>query len=183
MSYRCRSSRLPCAALLGLALLAGCGKFEDDASVDAPEPLPEKPEWRVYGEMPDFTFYADVNSINRENAYAHDDNVYVWIKQAFKTEQVYVVSDEGKVKGRKAQRSEYAYHTRYARMAIDCKAGAMAGTAVALHDKEGEEVERWDIPGYSWEFEPPTPNTYGGDFIRQICQLEAKAHSSDAKKN
>ena len=179
MKRRCLS--LLCCALL-VAGLSGCKKFEDNADVDAPEPLPGKEaEWREYGEMPDFTFLADVKSISREDAYVNDDYLYVWVKQLYKADQQFVVSDkadpaEGAAvkEKRKTGQTKYTYRIRYARMALNCKAGTMAGTAVALHDANDEEEERWDTPGYAWEFEAPPAGTYGEDFIRQVCSLGAK---------
>ncbi|KAF0814588.1 hypothetical protein IGB42_00642 [Andreprevotia sp. IGB-42] len=155
------------ALLLALGLLlAACGKYDD--KLDGPAPVPEKKaEWRQYGTMPDFEMWVDSASVTHE---AEEDKgsaryTYVWMWQKFKTDQI-----DGQSKGK--------YRNKYTRQAIDCPSGRMAGIAVELRDEDGVEVARYDVPGFQWEFADQAADSYGADFVRQVCKIMA---DKDAK--
>ena len=147
--------------------LAACGKFDD--KLEGPSPVPEKDaDWRNYGTMPDFSVWVDVNSVTHLTL--HDKGApnftYVWMWQRFNDDQI-----DGQSKGK--------YRDKYTRQAIDCPSGRMAGTAVELRDPDGNTVARYDVPGYQWEFSDQPANTYGADFVRQVCKIMAE---KDAKQ-
>ncbi|WP_148714152.1 surface-adhesin E family protein [Chitinolyticbacter meiyuanensis] len=149
-----------------LLALSACGdKFE--TGTRGPEPVPYKGEWRNYGEMPDFDVWVDVDSISHNDRFAPDQYTYVWMRQNFKRDQV-----DGVSKG--------TYRIKYARVAIDCKSGRMAETAAELRDENDGDVARYDVPGYQWEFSTPQTDSYGADFVRQVCKIMA---SKDAAEN
>ncbi|UXY15169.1 hypothetical protein N8I74_17935 [Chitiniphilus purpureus] len=141
-----------------LTALTACGKFEDD--VRGPVPVPYKGEWRNYGQMPDFDIWVDVASITHNDRHASDRYTYVWMRQDFKADQV-----DGPTKE--------VYRIKYARVAIDCPSGRLAKIAAELRDADDAKVARYDVPGYQWEFETPQPNSYGADFVRQVCKIMA----------
>ncbi|HSC79624.1 MAG TPA: surface-adhesin E family protein [Chitinolyticbacter sp.] len=155
------------ALAFGLVLvLAACGdKYE--SGTRGPEPVPYKGDWRNYGEMPDFSVWVDVKSITHNDHFAPDKYTYVWMRQDFKHDQV-----DGVSKG--------VYRRKYARLVIECKSGRMAETAAELRDENDGDVARYDVPGYQWEFADPQPDSYGADFVRQVCKIMA---SKDAAKN
>ncbi|SMC26835.1 hypothetical protein SAMN02745857_02607 [Andreprevotia lacus DSM 23236] len=161
----------PLAVLLVCLLLVACGKFDD--KLDGPSPVPEKnAEWRKYGTMPDFEMWVDAESVshNADEDKGSPKYTYVWMWQKFKADQV-----DGQSKGK--------YRNKYTRQAIDCPSGRMAGIAVELRDEDGVEVARYDVPGYQWEFADQPADSYGGDFVRQVCKImtdkEAKKKSEE----
>ena len=85
---------------------------------------------------------------------------YVWMVQDFREDQI-----DGVSKGK--------YRKKYTRQAMDCPSGRMAGASVELTDENDGGVARYDLPGYQWDWETPAPNTFGADFIQQICKLQA----------
>lgn len=146
--------------LLPVMLVAACdGKlgYEQGRPGDPP---PLKGEWRRYGTMPDFDVLVNVDAISRDDRYAKDKYVYVWMLQSFRTVQI-----DGVSKGK--------YRKKYTRQAIECKSGRMAATTAVLTDENNAEVARYDVPGYQWEFSTPAPNTYGADYLRQVCKIHA----------
>lgn len=154
------------------ALLAACSKF--DSGLSGPEPVPgTKAQWRTFGVKPDYEFLVDVGSIGHYYESGPDGYTYVWVLQKFKTDQ----EDE---------REHALYRDKYALMAIDCPSGRMAGIAVELRNAEDRLVARYDVPGYQWQFETPVDEkepgveTYGQNFVSQICKIMAE---KDAKKD
>ncbi|GGP27782.1 surface-adhesin E family protein [Silvimonas amylolytica] len=155
------------AALLLIALaVTACGKFDD--GTHGPQPVPREGDWRSYGDMADFEVLADIKSIGHHERDADTNYTYVWMLQHFKNNQV-----DGTSKG--------VYRKKYMRQAIDCPSGRMAGVAVELRSEDDEIVARYDVPGYQWEFETPAPDTYGSDFVKQVCQI--MKHEDDQAKN
>ncbi|QLG89608.1 hypothetical protein HQ393_15880 [Chitinibacter bivalviorum] len=153
--------------LIGLLLfpLVGCGKFDD--GMKGPPPVPYKNvDWRSYGKMPEFETLVDVNSIKHEKDYAKQNYTFVWMVQRFNEDQI-----DGTSKGK--------YRYKYSRMVIDCPSGKMAGTAVSMNDKDDEEVARYDVPGFEWEFSQPEPGTFGQDFVNQICKMMAAKDAAE----
>ncbi|GAA5784177.1 hypothetical protein GCM10007860_13080 [Chitiniphilus shinanonensis] len=152
--------------VLALALsLGACKKYEEGTR--GPEPVPFKGEWRSYGEMPDFEVFVDVKSISHNDRAGSDLYTYVWMRQEFREPQV-----DGVSKG--------VFNRKYARLAIECKSGRMAEVAAELRDENDGDIARYDVPGYQWEFQTPEPNTFGSDFVRQVCQIMA---AKDAQKD
>lgn len=146
--------------LLPVMLVAACdGKLGYEQGRKA-EPVPLKGEWRRYGTMPDFDVLVNVDAISRNDRYTQDKYVYVWMLQSFRSAQI-----DGVSKGK--------YRKKYTRQAIECKSGRMASTSAVLTDENDAEVARYDIPGYQWEFSTPPENTYGADFMRQVCKINA----------
>ena len=156
--------------ILLLPLVAACdGKlgYEQGRAAD---PVPLKGEWRRYGTMPEFDVLVNVDAISRNDRYAKDKYVYVWMLQSFRTVQI-----DGVSKGK--------YSKKYTRQAIECKSGRMAPTSAVLTDENDAEVARYDVPGYQWEFSTPAANTYGADFLRQVCKINAEKEAAQKAKN
>ncbi|MDR3425911.1 surface-adhesin E family protein [Silvimonas sp.] len=151
-----------------LVMLAACGKFDDGTT--GPQPVPTHGDWRSYGEMEDFEVLADIKSISHNERDADSQYTYVWMLQHFKQTQV-----DGTSKGE--------YRKKYMRQAIHCPSGRMAGIAVELRTEDDEIVARYDVPGYQWEFETPAPDTYGSDFVRQVCLIEKHQDQQAEKSN
>ncbi|WP_373974311.1 hypothetical protein NT239_11760 [Chitinibacter sp. SCUT-21] len=146
--------------------LVGCGKFED--GMEGPEPVPFKnTDWRSYGVMPEFETLVDINSIKHDEGYAEQNYTFVWMVQRFKEDQI-----DGTSKGK--------YRNKYTRQVIDCPSGKMAGVAVSMNDENDDEVARYDVPGFQWEFSKPEAGTFGEDFVNQICKMMA---AKDAAEN
>lgn len=154
--------------LMLLPLLAACGDKIGYESGKPADPTPKKGEWRRYGTMPDFDVLVNMDSISRNSAFPDDKYVYVWMVQNFNADQVDGVS--------KAK-----YRKKYMRQAIECQSGRMAGVAVEMTDENDAVVVRYDVPGYQWEFSSPAENTYGADFMRQICKIEADKAAANKK--
>lgn len=160
-------ARLLCVVAFA-PVLAACGKFDDGTK--GPDPVPQHAQWRSYGDMQDFEVLADVDPISHNARDADDKYTYVWMLQHFKTDQI-----DGTSKGK--------YRRKYMRQAIHCPSGRMAGTAVEMRDEEDVQVARYDVPGYQWEFETPAPDTYGADFVRQVCKIMAQKDQQAEKSN
>ncbi|MFC4160618.1 surface-adhesin E family protein [Chitinimonas lacunae] len=145
--------------LLPLALclaLSACKKF--DANASDPEPVPDKPDWRLFGQMPDYDVKVDWNSIGHEDVSGDDSYVYVWVLREFKKDQENKEGD--------------TYRKEYSRFAVDCAKSSAAGIAIELHDHEDDEVMRRDVPGYQWEFQPATAQqNYLQNFVYQVCKI------------
>lgn len=154
--------------LLFITLLTGCGKFEDE--VYGPLEIPKAGDWRSYGMMADYEMLVDVKSITHDDDYAPTKYTYVWLLQKFNQDQTDEITKE-------------KYRLKYARHAIHCPSGKMAGVLSDLRDVDNHQVARYDIPGYQWEFDQPAPNSFGADFVRQVCKImaekEAKAKSEE----
>ncbi|BCL77245.1 hypothetical protein JHS3_29810 [Jeongeupia sp. HS-3] len=147
------------AALCLSVLLAACDDYE--AGTRGPQPVPgEMADWRNYGKLNDVRVDVDVNSISHRDRAGSSAYTYVWMRQTFDTDQI-----DGASKGK--------YRVKFARQAIDCPSGRMAGTAVELQDENGAEIARYDVPGYQWEFTAAEPDSYGADFVRQVCKMMA----------
>ncbi|WP_028454525.1 hypothetical protein [Chitinilyticum litopenaei] len=164
--------------LIPALLLAACGKFDDE--LEGPVPVPgTKADWRVYGNKPDHDILVDVNSISHYDDYAEPKYTYVWMWQRYKADTVEPTPvPQSEMDGLYHAGAEY--RDKYSRQAIDCESGKMALIAVETRDKDDDLVERFDVPGYQWEFEQPAPGSYGEDYVRQICKLMAE---KDAKKD
>ncbi|WP_035055915.1 hypothetical protein [Andreprevotia chitinilytica] len=148
------------ASLVLTLLLVACGD-KYDANLAGPDPVPAKhADWRSYGDMADFEMLVDVNSITHEDEAdkGSPKYTYVWMWQKFKQDEI-----DGQSKGK--------YRNKYTRQAIDCPSGRMAGIAVELRDADDLKVARYDVPGYQWEFADQEPNSYGADFVRQVCKI------------
>lgn len=159
---------LPGIILLGLlgGSLTACNKYEDIA--EGPEPVPyKKTDWRSYGKMPEFETLVDVNSIKHDEGFAEQNYTFVWMVQRFNEDQI-----DGTSKGK--------YRNKYTRQVIDCPSGKMAGVSVSMNDENDDEVARYDVPGFQWEFAKPEPGTFGEDFVNQICKMMA---AKDAAEN
>ena len=154
--------------LLLITLLTGCGKFDDQ--VYGPLEIPKEGDWRSYGTMADYEMLVDVKSITHDDDYAPTKYTYVWLLQKFNQDQTDEITKE-------------KYLLKYSRHAIHCPSGKMAGTLSDLRDVDNHQVARYDIPGYQWEFDQPAPNSFGADFVRQVCKImaekEAKAKSEE----
>ncbi|MBY0446128.1 MAG: hypothetical protein K2Q15_13060 [Burkholderiales bacterium] len=145
--------------LLLITLLAGCGKFEDE--VYGPLEVPKEGDWRSYGTMADYEMLVDVKSITHDDDYAPTKYTYVWLQQKFNEDQTDEITKK-------------KYRLKYSRHAIDCPSKKMAGVLSDLRDTENEQVARYDIPGFQWEFDEPPANSFGGDFVRQVCKIMAE---------
>lgn len=156
-----------CMLLVVLALTA-CGEKIGYESGKPADPAPKKGEWRRYGSMPDFDVLVNIDSITRNSEFPDDKYVYVWMVQNFNAEQI-----DGVSKGK--------YRKKYMRQAIDCKTGRMAGISVEMSDENDAVMARYDVPGYQWEFSSPPENTYGADFVRQVCKIEADRSAANKK--
>lgn len=154
--------------LLALLVLTACGEKLGYESGKPADPAPKKGEWRRYGTMPDFDVLVNLDSITRNSEIPDDKYVYVWMVQNFREDQIDGVS---KVK----------YRKKYMRHAIECKSGRMAGIAVEMTDENDALAVRYDVPGYQWEFASPQENTYGADFMRQVCKIEADNAAANKK--
>ncbi len=156
-------------ALASLVSLTACGKYNKDIHAQGPEPIPEEKEadWRLYGELPDFTTKVDWNSIGHEDASGNADYVYVWVMREFKHDQ------------KPKTETEDDFRTEYSRFAIDCATSKIAGIAIERHDKKDEETSRKDVPGYQWTFEAPTPGSYQQDFMTQVCKIAQEKDQAD----
>ncbi|MBE9609074.1 hypothetical protein [Chitinilyticum piscinae] len=164
--------------LIPALLLAGCGKFDD--GLEGPAPVPgTKADWRVYGNKPDHDILVDVNSISHYDDYASDSYVYSWMWQKYKADRVDPKPEAGS-EDYGLYYSKAEYRDKYSRQAIDCQSGKMALIAVETRDKDDDLVERFDVPGYQWDFQQPVPGSYGEDYVRQICKIMAE---KDAKKD
>lgn len=153
--------RLLTASIIGALVLPliACSKFED--GTEGPEPVPyKKTDWRSYGKMPEFETLVDVNSIKHDDGYSEQNYTFVWMVQRFNEDQI-----DGTSKGK--------YRNKYTRQVIDCPSGKMAGVAVSMNDADDEEVARYDVPGFQWEFTKPQAGTFGEDFVNQICKMMA----------
>jgi hypothetical protein len=153
--------------LLTLLILSACDKvgYEQGEPV---EPAPKQGDWRRYGTLQDFEVWVNMDTITHNDRYASDKYVYVWMVQRFIADQM-----DGVSKGK--------YRKKYMRQAIDCKTARMAGVAVELTDENDALVARYDVPGYQWEFTSPAEDSYGADFVRQICKIEADKSAADKK--
>lgn len=154
--------------LLALLVLTACGEKLGYESGKPADPAPKKGEWRRYGRMPDFDVLVNVDSITRNSEFPDDKYVYVWMVQDFNAEQI-----DGVSKGK--------FRKKFTRQAIDCKSGRMAGVAVEMTDENNALVARYDVPGYQWEFSSPPENTFGADFVRQVCKIEADKSAANKK--
>ena len=154
--------------LLLVLSVTACGEKIGYEQGKPSDPPPFKGEWRRYGTMPDFEVLVNIDSITRNSEFPSDQYVYVWMVQNFSTEQV-----DGVSKGK--------YRKKYMRQAIDCKSGRFAGVAVEMTDENNAQVARYDVPGYQWEFSSPPENTYGADFVRQVCKIEADKSAANKK--
>lgn len=152
-------------AVLGLAACDGKLGYEQGKPGDPP---PLKGEWRRYGTMADFDVLVNVSAISRDDRYAKDKYVYVWMVQSFRQTQI-----DGVSKGK--------YRKKYTRQAIECQSRRMAATTAVLTDENDAEVARYDVPGYQWEFSSPPANTYGADFVNQVCKIEADKRAANKK--
>ncbi|MBV1775258.1 hypothetical protein KSF73_05975 [Burkholderiaceae bacterium DAT-1] len=178
--------------MLGVVLLAGCGSYESDIKALGPEPVPEEKEgdWRLFGQMKDFDIKVSYASIGPEKVRKPKESptwkkikralhiksepakpvtpwTYVWVLRTFKEDQKSSAEDED------------SFRKEFARFAIDCESGKMAGVAVERWDKDDDLVIRRDIPGYSWEFSRPLPGTFQENFYSQVCKIAATKHASD----
>lgn len=155
------------AAVLSLGLSA-CGEKIGYEQGKPADPAPKKGEWRRYGTMPDFDVMVNMDSISRNSEFPSDKYVYVWMVQSFHTEQLDSVS-----KGK--------YRKKFTRQAIECVSNRMAAISAELTDENDALIARYDVPGYQWEFSSPQENTYGADFVRQICKIEADKNAANKK--
>jgi len=154
--------------LLLTLLLAACeGKLGYEQGEPA-APVPLKGEWRRYGVMADFEVRVNIDSIVKEGPKNGTAYTYVWMLQDFNEDQV-----DGVSKGK--------FRKKYTRQAIDCPSARMAGVEVALHDENDAEVARYAMAGYQRDWESPAPNTFGADFVKQICKLMAEKNGRDEK--
>ena len=150
------------ALITSLLLLSACKDVGFYEGMDGPSPVPyKKADWRSFGKKADFEMRVDVNSIQHEAQYSDSNYAFVWMQQRFNDEQI-----DGVSKGK--------YQLKYTRSAIHCESTRMAQIAVALHDLDDNEVARYDVPGFQWEFAEPAKDSYGSDFVRQVCQLMAE---------
>ena len=161
--------------LLPVFLLGGCDKDEGTSlgylqQGRKADPVPLKGEWRRYGQMPDFDMLVNVDSISRNDRTTEDKYVYVWMLQRFRQMQI-----DGVSKGK--------YIKKYSRHAIECKSGRMASTVAVMTDENDAEMARYEVPGYQWDFSSPPENTYGADFMRQVCKLNAEKEAAKKAKN
>lgn len=149
---------LRCSLLSAVLLLSACDKKFNEG-MKGPVAVPyANADWRSYGKTADFEMLVDANSVQHDPQYSEVNYTFVWMLQRFNTDQ----NDEvGKGQ----------YRLKYTRSAIHCDSGRMAGVAVALHDSEDEELARYDVPGFQWEFTDPAKDSYGADFIRQVCKI------------
>jgi hypothetical protein len=154
--------------LLLMTLLSGCGKFDDE--VYGPIEIPKEGDWRSYGTMADYEMLVDVKSITHDDDYAPSKYTYVWLRQKFNRDQTDETTQE-------------KYRSKYSRYAIDCPSKKMAGTLSDLRDVENQQVARYNIPGYQWEFDQPPENSFGGDFVRQVCKIMADKEAKAAKED
>ncbi|MDR3411247.1 MAG: hypothetical protein P4L87_09935 [Formivibrio sp.] len=154
--------------LLVVLALTGCGQKIGYEQGKPAVPAPKTGEWRRYGTMPDFDVLVNIDSISGNAEFPDDRNVYVWMVQVFYADQI-----DGVSKGK--------FRKKYTRQAIDCKTGRMAGIAVEMTDENDAEVARYDVPGYQWEYTSPPENTYGADFVRQVCKIEADKRAANKK--
>lgn len=151
-----------------LLLLVACGDKIGYEKGKPAEPAPKQGEWRRYGTMPDFDVLVNLDSITRNSEFPDDKYVYVWMVQRFREDQI-----DGVSKGK--------YRKKYMRHAIECVSGRMAGIAVEMTDENDALAVRYDVPGYQWEFASPQDDTYGADFVRQICKIEADKAAANKK--
>ncbi len=152
--------------VLATLLLSACGKKMDDG-MKGPAPIPFKnTDWRLYGTMPEFETWVDANSVKREAQYAESNYTFVWLVQRYKEDQI--DSD-----------TKRKYRYKYARSAIHCESARMAGVAVSLTDSEDNEVSRYDVPGFQWEFTDAAKDSYGADFMRQVCKIMSDKDAVD----
>lgn len=169
-------------ALLSLALLGACSKFED--KLEGPEPIPgKKADWLEGGykseaenEPDNFHVMVSGESIGHEDISGNSEYVYVWVLRKFAKDQ------------KPEDKNEDPFNREYVRFALDCGESALAGIAVERHyrkkqdykvvenedDTDDEPTSRKDTAGYQWEFKKATPGTYQFAFMRQVCDLAAK---------
>jgi hypothetical protein len=146
--------------VIAVLLLSACKKMDD--GLKGPAPIPFKnTDWRLYGTLPEFETWVDANSVQHEKEYAEANYTFVWMVQRYFEDQI---DPETKAK----------YRLKYARSAIHCELGRMAGVAVSLQNSEDKEIARHDVPTFMWEFTTPEKDSYGADFIRQVCQIMAE---------
>nr|WP_314901297.1 hypothetical protein [uncultured Deefgea sp.] len=146
--------------VMAVLLLSACKKMDD--GLEGPAPIPFKnTDWRLYGTMPEFETWVDANSVKHEKQFAEANYTFVWMVQRYFADQT---DPETKAK----------YRLKYARSAIHCELGRMAGVAVSMQNSEDKEIARHDVPAFMWEFTTPEKNSYGADFVRQICQIMAE---------
>ena len=150
-----------------LALAACDGKIGYEVGKPA-DPAPKKGDWRRYGQMPDFDVLVNLDTISRNSEFPSDQYVYVWMVQNFREDQI-----DGVSKGK--------FRKKFTRQAIDCKSRRMAAISAEMTDENDAEVARYDVPGYQWEFETPPADTYGADFVRQVCKIEADKSAANKK--
>ncbi len=154
--------------VLAVLLMSGCKKMDDGAKGPAPIPF-KNTDWRLYGTLPEFETWVDANSVKHEKEYAEANYTFVWLVQRFSEDQL---DPESKAK----------YRLKYTRSAIHCELGRMAGVAVSYQDSEDNEMARHDVPSFMWEFSTPEKDSYGADFVRQICQIMAEKESASKKE-
>jgi hypothetical protein len=154
--------------LIAALCLSACKKMDD--GMKGPAPIPFKnTDWRLYGTMPEFETWVDANSVKHEKQYEESNYTFVWMVQRYFNEQLDPETNQ-------------KYRLKYARSAIHCESGRMAGVAVSLQDSEDKEVARHDVPGFMWEFTTPEKDSYGADFVRQICQIMADKEAAAQKE-
>ncbi|MGL4996949.1 MAG: hypothetical protein ACRC6G_12360 [Deefgea sp.] len=142
--------------------------MDDDAKGPAPIPF-NNTDWRLYGTMPEFETWVDANSVKHEKEFAEANYTFVWMVQRYNEDQI-----DPETQGK--------YRLKYARSAIYCELGRMAGVAVSLQDSEDNEVARHDVPAFMWEFTTPEKDSYGADFVRQVCQIMAEKDAAIKNK-
>lgn len=154
--------------VIAVLLLGACKKMDDGLQGPAPIPF-SNTDWRLYGTMPEFETWVDANSVKHEKEFAEVNYTFVWMVQRYKEDQI-----DSDSKGK--------YRLKYVRSAIHCDSGRMAGVSVSLNDDEDNEVARYDVPGFQWEFTGPDEETYGADFVRQVCQIMAEKDAAIKSK-
>ena len=154
--------------VIAVLLLSACKKMDDGLQGPAPIPFTNT-DWRLYGTLPEFETWVDANSVKHEKQYEEANYTFVWMVQRYFEDQI---DPETKSK----------YRLKYARSAIHCELGRMAGLAVSLQNSEDKEIARHDVPTFMWEFTTPEKDSYGADFIRQICQIMAEKDTANKKE-
>jgi len=175
-------------ALLSVALLGACGKYDD--KLEGPEPIPGKnADWLEGGfkngagsdDKDDFHVMVSGQSIGHEDVSGNSEYVYVWVLRKFSKDQ------------QPEDKNEDKFNREYVRFALNCGESTLAGIAVERHyrkkqdytkvenedDTDDEPTSRKDTAGFQWEFKPAIPGTYQFAFMRQVCDLAAKKASEE----
>lgn len=167
-------------AVLMVALLAGCNRFDQKLEAVDGEAIPgKKADWREGGWGPDFHLMVSFKSIRQEGQY-----VYVWLLRKFAKDQ--------------KPKDEDPFNREYAHIAIQCTEMEMAEIARERYyrkkqdadkfenedDSKADPTSRSDVPTYVWQFKELTkvaPGGYQQAFVRQVCAAAEQKEAAPSK--